>query len=156
MEGLSIEYTDGNNKHFIKLCEELDLFLQQIIGTDKQNTLYTRYNTLADIHDVILIGYNGEAVGCGAVKQYEDNVWEMKRVYVKEKYRHKGYGRTIVEALEALAKKKKASSLILETGKPLVAAQKMYALCGFNIIENYGQYKDAVSSICMSKQIVNR
>ena len=78
----------------------------------------------------------------------------MKRVYVKEKYRHKGYGRTIVEALETLVKKKKASSLILETGKPLAAAQKMYALCGFNVIENYGQYKGVVSSICMSKQII--
>ncbi len=153
MEKYSIECTNGKDERFIKLCNRLDSYLQQIIGADKQNTQYVQYNSLVDIHDVILIIDNEEAVGCGAVKRYDDHTMEMKRLYVKDEYRHKGYGRAIVEALETLARKKEVKTLILETGVPLVAAQKMYISCDFKVIENYGQYKGIDSSVCMSKQL---
>lgn len=152
MKQYSIEYTNGKNVRFIKLCNQLDSYLQQIIGEDKQETQYAQYNSLVDVHDVILMIDNGETVGCGAVKRYDDHTMEMKRLYVKDEYRHKGYGRAIVGALEVLAKKKDVKTLILETGVPLVAAQKMYISCGFKVIENYGQYKGIDSSVCMSKQ----
>lgn len=149
----SIEYTNGTDERFVKLCSQLDFYLQQLIGVEKQNKQYAQYNSLKDIHDVILIIDNGEAVGCGAIKRYDNHTMEMKRLYVKEEYRHKGYGRAIVEALEALAKNMEVTTLILETGVLLVAAQNMYISCGFKVIENYGQYKGLEGSICMNKQL---
>jgi len=150
---MNIEYTNGTDARFIRLCQQLDFFLQKLIGTDKQKTQYARYNVLTDIHDVVLIIDEGEVVGCGAVKQYDEHTMEMKRVFVKEECRGKGYGRVIVETLESLAKNKKMTRLVLETGVLLITAQKMYKSCGFGIIENYDQYKGLEDSICMSKEI---
>ena len=148
-----IEYTDGNDSRFIELCRQLDLFLTEIIGSDKQKTQYAQYNTLASIHDVVLVMEGDEAVGCGAIKQYDAHAMEMKRVFVKNECRHHGYGRIIVEALEILAKDKGFGKLILETGAPLIPAQKMYASCGFKPMDNYGQYEGMDSSVCMCKNI---
>ncbi len=150
---MNIEYTDGTDERFIKLCQQLDSFLQKLIGADKQKTQYAQYNALADIHDVVLIIDEGEVVGCGAVKQYDEHTMEMKRVFVKEECRGKGFGRMIVATLESLAKNKKMTRLVLETGVLLIAAQKMYMSCGFGIIENYDQYKGLEDSICMGKEI---
>ena len=44
-------------------------------------------------------------------------------------------------------------SLILETGKPLMAAVNLYLKIGFTQIDNYGQYKGLESSICMKKEL---
>src|SRR5574344_1648345 len=118
----SIEYTDGNDNRFIELCRQLDSFLTEIIGSDKQETQYAQYNTLANIHDVVLIMEGDETVGCGAMKQYDAHTMEMKRVFVKDEYRHHGYGRIIIEALETLAQGKGFDKLILEHGAPLIPA----------------------------------
>ncbi len=153
MELYSLEYTDGNDSRFIELCRQLDLFLTKMIGCEKQETQYAQYNTLADIHDVVLIMEGDEAVGCGAIKQYDAHTMEMKRVFVKDEYRHHGYGRIIIKALETLAKGKGFDKLILETGAPLIPAQKMYASCGFKPMNNYGQYECMGCSVCMCKNI---
>lgn len=43
--------------------------------------------------------------------------------------------------------------LILESGEPLVAAMALYRKLGYEIIPNYGQYKDMPDSICMKKKL---
>ena len=58
-----------------------------------------------------------------------------------------------MNTLESLAKKQEYHTLILETGKPLTGAMKLYTKLGFKIIENYGQYVDMPASICMAKEL---
>nr|MBP7471433.1 GNAT family N-acetyltransferase [Prevotella sp.] len=149
----SIEYTNGNDDRFVELCHQLDLYLTEIIGSNKQETQYAQYNTLADIHNVVLIIEDNQVIGCGAIKQYDTHTMEMKRVFVKGEHRHHGYGHVIIESLEKLAKDKDFDKLILETGVPLIHAQKMYASCGFKPMDNYGQYEGVDSSVCMYKNI---
>lgn len=72
---------------------------------------------------------------------------------MKEKYRKNGLGKEIMDTLEKIAKSKGYHTLILETGKSLVAAQRLYSQLGFKVIENYGPYKNMAESMCMKKKI---
>lgn len=146
-------YTNGKDKDFIELCELLDEYLDEIVGGRKQREEYNRYNTLEDIHDVILIYEDGKAIACGSFKEYERHVAELKRVYVRKANRKNGIGKMLVNELEERAKEKGYTKLILETGKPLVEAIGLYKKMGFEIISNYGQYENMQGSICMAKDL---
>lgn len=150
---MELVYTDGTDKRFIDLCHELDDYLNEIVGGEKQREQYNQYNTLDDIHDVILLVDNGKTVGCGSYKRYDTKVAEIKRVFVRENYRGKGFAKFIMHTLEQKARENGYSKSILETGSALKAAMKLYIDIGYKIIENYGQYKNMPESICMMKEL---
>ena len=58
-----------------------------------------------------------------------------------------------MELLENVAREQGFRYLILESGEPLVAAIALYKKIGYEIISNYGQYKDMPDSICMKKKL---
>ncbi|MEN8905421.1 MAG: GNAT family N-acetyltransferase [Clostridiales bacterium] len=148
---MKIIYTNACNKDFINLCIMLDNNLNEIVGGEKQREEYIQYNTLEDIHDVILIYENNEPIGCGSFKHYNDKTAEIKRVYVVNDFRGKGISKVIMNNLEKKAKDKGYKRLILETGTPLVEAKSLYKRMGYEVIENFGQYKCMKDSICMQK-----
>lgn len=148
---MELEITDGKDKRFVALCEKLDEFLNDAVGGEKQRSEYVQFNKLDDIHNVVLVVEAGQAVGCGAFKEYSEKVAEVKRVFVSPTCRGKRYGSAIIKRLESLAAEQGYKKLILETGKPLVGAMKMYQGLGFYITPNYGQYKNMTSSVCMEK-----
>lgn len=150
---MEIVFTDGNDKRFEDLCNELDNYLNYIVKGETQREQYNQYNTLENIHDVILITENGKAVSCGSFKEYEPGIAEIKRVFTKESFRNRGYGKTILCALEKRALNKGYKKLILETGLLLKEAHEMYLDFGFHIIKNYGQYINMSESICMEKDL---
>ncbi|WP_455716237.1 GNAT family N-acetyltransferase [Anaerosporobacter sp.] len=148
---MEVLVTDGTDKRFILLCQKLDECLNDLVGGEKQRVQYVQYNTLQDIHDVVLIMEGDRAVGCGSFKQYDKEKAEIKRVFVNESYRGKRYGRVILKKLEELAKNKGYTKLILETGKPFVNAMHLYQGLGYHVIENYGPYVNMTESVCMEK-----
>ncbi|CDM67927.1 putative N-acetyltransferase [Clostridium bornimense] len=150
---MRIIHTDGKDKRFENLCCELDKYLNNIIGEEKQQDQYNRYNTLEDIHDVILITDKSDVLACGGFKRYDEFTAEVKRVYVKENARRHGLGKTVMDEIEKVALKKGYKNLILETGRALKGAQKMYRKLGFEVINNFGQYIGNDESICMKKII---
>lgn len=62
-------------------------------------------------------------------------------------------GRQLMEALEQLARDKRYSYLILESGEPLIAAMRLYWSLGYEVIPNYGQYVNMADSVCMKKKL---
>jgi len=148
---MEIIYTDGNDERFVSLCRQLDDYLNILVGGEKQRDQYAAYNTLEDIHDVVLIVENDTVAACGSVKEYEAGVAEVKRVYTAESFRNRGFGRAVMKALEERARSKGYTKLILETGAMLLAAMNLYSDIGFHVIENYGQYADMPESVCMEK-----
>lgn len=150
---MRVIHTDGRDKRFENLCGELDKYLNNIIGEEKQKNQYNRYNTLEDIHDVILIEDKSDIVACGGFKRYDEFTAEVKRVYVKETARRHGLGKAVMDEIEKVALKKGYKNLILETGKALKGAEKMYIKLGFEVINNFGPYIDNEESICMKKII---
>lgn len=146
-------YTDGCDRDFIKLCHLLDAYLNNIVGGEEKRTKYLQYNTLEEIHDVVLAYEDKNPIGCASFKFYHKGIAEVKRVFIKKEYRGKGVSKHIMTLLEKRAKEEGFHKLVLETGAPLVEALGLYYKMGYKVIENYGQYKDMEESICMQKYI---
>lgn len=145
-------YTDGSSLDFMELCHELDDFLNELVGGEENRAEYILYNQLDDIHNVV-VTYDDIPVGSASFKKYDDECAEVKRVFVKEEYRNKGIANELMELLENAAREQGYRYLILESGKPLVAAMALYRKIGYKVIQNYGQYRDMPDSICMKKKL---
>lgn len=146
-------YTNGENPDFIGLCHDLDDFLNELVGGEKNRAEYIPYNKLDDIHDVIVAYDEDIPVGSAGFKKYDNECAEVKRVFIKREYRGKGISKKLMELLEERARNKGYKYLILESGESLVAAMSLYRKIGYKIIPNYGQYKDMPDSVCMKKEL---
>ena len=71
--GIRFLQSDGGNPDFVELCHELDVFLNELVGGEKNRAEYIPYNQLDDIHNVILAYDHNTPIGCAAFKKYIPN-----------------------------------------------------------------------------------
>jgi putative acetyltransferase len=140
--------TNSNHPDFQKLTRLFDDYLVEIDGDEKD--FFAQYNQIY-IDNVIVCYEDDIAVGCGAFKEYEPTVAEIKRMFVLPERRGKGIASTVLNALEIWAKENGFQHAILETSNQLTNAISLYQKSGFEVIPNYGQYIDVESSVCMKK-----
>ncbi len=95
-----------------------------------------------------------QALGCGAIKEYETGTVEIKRVFVSPASRKKGIASAVLSELESWAKELKYNRCVLETHKGLPEAIAFYKKIGYQQIPNYGQYAEAANSVCFEKELV--
>jgi len=74
---------------------------------------------------------DGESVACGAVKAIAPGVGSVKRMWVAESVRGLGFGRRMLDALEAQAKALGLEALRLETNRALREAIHLYESSGY-------------------------
>ncbi len=148
-----IELVRADDARFQALCRALDEYLDAVSGREKQRAFYDQYNKTADLLAVALVLEGDQAVGCGGIKGHGDETAELKRMFVRPECRGKKIGARIVNALAAEARARGFKRLILETGKALAPAQALYLGLGFQIIENYGQYRGLENSVCMELKL---
>lgn len=147
----TIKRTNSDNLDFQKLVLELDKDLA--IKNGATNDFFAQYNKIDLIQHVAVAYEAGEAVGCGAIKEYESDVMEIKRMFVLADSRGKGIAGKILAELQAWAKEQGYKKCILETGDKMIEAIGLYKKDNFKIIPNYGQYAGIASSICFEKAI---
>jgi GNAT superfamily N-acetyltransferase len=78
---------------------------------------------------------------------------ELKRMFVHADVRHQGLARRLLAALEAAAREAGADWMILETGRPQVAATALYRRSGYVDIAPYGYYADSPSVVSLGKRL---
>jgi predicted GNAT family acetyltransferase len=71
-----------------------------------------------NLKNCIVVYADGEPIGCGAMKVFDNETMEIKRMYVKENYRGKGVAKFILASLEQWAKEMGNKACVLETSKP--------------------------------------
>lgn len=150
---MTIKYTDGSDRDFTMLCRNLDAYLNNIVGGEENRAQYISYNLLDDIQDAFVMYDRDRPVGCAGFKRYDDKCAEVKRVFLSEEYRGRGLSGKLMEFLEQTAREKGYAYLILESGEILVEAMSLYRKIGYEVIPNYGQYKDMPESVCMKKKL---
>ena len=144
--------TNSQNKDFIDLVKLLDEDLAKRDGED--HSLYAQYNKLDKIkHALVLYKYN-LPISIGALKEFESDSMEVKRMYTLPEYRGQGIATIVLLELENWAKELGYNKCVLETGKRQPEAIELYKKNGFKIIPNYGQYTNVENSICFEKLLV--
>jgi len=147
---ITLKRTTSDNLDFQKLTRLFDEYLVDIDGDEKD--FFAQYNQIY-IAQVVIYYDNESAVGCGAFKQLELQVAEIKRMFVLPEQRGKGIALTILNELESWAVSSGFISCVLETSIKLESALVLYKKAGYEVIPNYGQYINVESSVCMKKNV---
>ena len=93
------------------------------------------------------------AVACGALKHFNDDTAEIKRMYVKPEYRGRGLSKLILSELEDKARELNYNRLVLETGLKQPEAMNLYSKFGYKPLKCYGRHADDPDSRCFEKFI---
>lgn len=147
----TIKRTNSDNLDFQTLILELDKDLA--IKNGDTNDFFAQYNKIDLIQNVVVAYESDKAIGCGAMKKYENGVMEIKRMFVTIEKRGNGIAGKILAELEVWAKELNYKKCVLETGDKMIEAIGLYNKSNFKIIPNYGQYANIKSSICFEKEI---
>jgi putative acetyltransferase len=87
---------------------------------------------------LLLAEFEGELVGCVALHKLENEICEMKRLYLRPQFRRKGLGRALATRIIAEARDLGYSRLRLDTVESAMQdAVAMYLKLGFRKIDPY-------------------
>lgn len=148
---IEVVKTNSSNKDFIYLVEKLDKDLA--IRDGEEHSFYAQFNSISIIKYAIVLYFNGLPIACGAIKEFDSTTMEVKRMYVPEEYRNKGFATKVLKSLENWSNELNYKYLVLETGVKQPEAIRLYKKNGFSIIPNYGQYIGIKNSVCFKKEI---
>jgi GNAT superfamily N-acetyltransferase len=112
-------------------------------------------------HGAFFVGYlNKEAVAMGGWRfrtpgapQVARRPAEIRRMFVRERARGRGFARMVLAALEASAAAAGADWMLLETGRPQVAAVELYRSSGYIDVEPFGHYAGSGMAINLGRPL---
>jgi GNAT superfamily N-acetyltransferase len=109
--------------------------------------------TADDIAVFLIARRGGEPVGCGGLRPIDAEHGEVKRMFVTPTARGSGVSVAILAALEAEARERGWSRLVLETGIGQPDAIRFYTREGYAPIPAFGHYADSAISLCFGKEL---
>ncbi|WP_243096889.1 GNAT family N-acetyltransferase [Thermohalobacter berrensis] len=86
---------------------------------------------------ILIARFNKKIVGCVALRRISKDICEMKRLYVRPKYRVKGIGKKLAEAIINEAQNIGYKKMRLDTISFMKKAIALYESLGFKEIEPY-------------------
>jgi len=102
---------------------------------------------------VFLVGWDdGVPVATGALRRYDEDTVEIKRMFVVRAARRRGLGRLMLAELEASAPAG-ATRIVLNTGVMQPAAVAMYECSGYTAIPGFGYYAAYASALFYGKDL---
>lgn len=150
---MNYKRTDGKDIDFIENCRLLDMDLDRRVGKKIKREKYKKYNQLDEIQEAIVVYDDNKVIGGGAIRRYDNENMELKRVFVHTQYQGQGIGSRLVTLLIEWAIELGYNRMILETGELLAESCAVYRKLGFQVIPNYGPYLDMPESLCMAKDL---
>jgi GNAT superfamily N-acetyltransferase len=91
--------------------------------------------------------------GCGGIQLFGNEYGELKRMFVRPRFRGLGYGELMVDHLAEYARTRGVHLLRLETGIHQAPAIRLYERVGFQRISPFGEYKEDPLSLFYEKHI---
>ena len=148
---LHLTRTSSDSADFRGLVHLLDQDLQVRDGAE--HTFYAQFNKVDAIRHVVVAYLGDEPVGCGAFKEFTNELVEIKRMFVHPAHRGQGIAQATLTELEQWAQTLHYRGCVLETGKKQPEAIALYQKSGYQRIPNYGQYIGVENSVCMQKSL---
>ena len=135
------------------LIDELEAVLSPLYAAENRHG-YSVQKLIQQNVAFFVLRHDNEPAGCGGIQFFGDEYGELKRMYVRPKFRGKGFAKLMVQHLENFARENNVMLLRLETGIHQYEAIALYEKCGFVPIPPFGDYvKSAATSLCYEKQI---
>ena len=135
---------------FVEYAESLDFDLEFQNFREELVDLPGEYAPPAGCLLLALIG--DAPAGCVGLRKLDDDVCEMKRLYVRPKYRAQGIGRVLAESVAREARNKGYGKMRLDTVPSMRAARKLYASMGFREVKPY-RYNPIDGATFMEKKL---
>jgi 2-haloalkanoic acid dehalogenase type II len=101
---------------------------------------------------LLLATYGIEVAGCAAVRPFDGDVCEMKRLYVRPTHRRHGIGRMLAEAVISAARKANYARMRLDSLPWMEAAIALYHTMGFTEISPY-RYNPVPGTVYMERSL---
>jgi diamine N-acetyltransferase len=151
---LQFDIVSGNSSLLAQLIFELDKDLRQRYG---DAVIHGIDLGKADDSGVIFVlgTYGKQTTCCGALRPFNNESVELKRMFVRKQFRGKGFSKKLYYFLETLAREKSFRQVILETGEKQHEAIGLYRSLGFTPIDKFGEYVDDSNSLCFRKILIN-
>lgn len=130
------------------LVARLDAALAAICGDSGAKSFDA--NDVRGPRSVFLLAHDaaGAAVGCGALRPFDTDVAEVKRMYARP---GSGAGVHLLAELERWARDFGYCEIWLETRRVNGRAVAFYERHGYRVIPNYGRYVSRDDAVCLGK-----
>ncbi len=129
------EMIEEIRKLFLEYARSLEIDLDFQDFETELNTLPGKYQPPDGA--LILALVEGREAGCIALRKISKDICEMKRLYIREKYRGLGLGKKLVGMIIDEAVNKNYQYMRLDTLPTMKSAQSLYLSFGFYDIEPY-------------------
>ena len=138
-----IEIGEAAQPEDIAIVRELLREYEQALGVDLcfqgfAQELINLPGDYASPRGLLLLARDGSDIaGCIALRPVNDDICEMKRLYVRDAFRAAGLGRRLVERVISAAHSIGYRRMVLDTLPTMVSAQRLYESFGFRDIAPY-------------------
>jgi len=102
---------------------------------------------------LILAIEENHPVGCAALRPIDEQICELKRMYVLPQYRGQGVGKVLAQTLIKEARQIGYRLIRLDTGNFLTAAIKLYKTLGFKQIDPYNEVPEEIRKIAIFMEL---
>jgi putative acetyltransferase len=134
------------------LIDELENHLASLYPRESRHG-YSVEKLLREEVAFFVVREDGLPAGCGGVQLYGTEYGELKRMYVRPRFRGRGLGRLVLEHLADHARRNGVGLLRLETGIYQKEAIGLYEGFGFTRVPSFGAYEEDPLSVFMEKRI---
>lgn len=135
--------TNGNNETFSKLQRKYQNMFQW----------NERKKAFDNMHEVVLLYYNNNAVGCGSYKYYDDITAELENIYLDVSMKNKKTLQQLLFRLEDNAKHAGYQYTLFATSKYLINDIQIFKSMNYKIIKSYGYYEQVINAVCLQKKL---
>ena len=141
-----------------RLIAELDAYLSPLYPQESQHE-YSIEKLIAQQVEFFVLYHDGEPAACGGVQFFTESqgegsaYGELKRMYVRDRFRGRGFGKRLLAHLERLAVDRGVTTMRLETGTRQPEAVGLYEKAGYYRIPPFGDYWDDPVSLCYEKRL---
>ncbi|MGA9659046.1 MAG: GNAT family N-acetyltransferase [Asticcacaulis sp.] len=135
---ISPEAADGQDAHIClgHYFDELNTRFEGGFAYDRSG-LMDHADFIPPRGGFVIARLDGVPIGCGGLKQLDEQTGEIKRVWLHPASRGLGVGKRIIIALEDMARQSGMTVMRLDTNRALTEAKSIYEIMGYIEIAAY-------------------